>query len=354
MCMTKLIHGGDIYNEDDGSVCNWLDFSANINPLGLPQGVRRAITDNIDSYTSYPDPLCRELKAAIAMSEGIDTKYIVCGNGAADLIFRLVLCTNPQKAIVIAPTFAEYETALSLVHCTTVHHYLSEENGFYLDNTILQKISADVDIMFVCNPNNPTGIPVKTDLMQNIVEQCKRMNVLLVVDECFNDFLDNNHDYSMIPYLKDYNNMILLKAFTKMYAMAGIRLGYALCSDVYLTQKIESTLQPWSVSTVASKCGIAALSSTEYVKKTKQLIHDNRTFLIGELKKLGIKVFDSAANFIFFKTDEIELDTKLKEHGILIRSCSNYVGLSDNYYRIAVKGHEDNLRLIEALRYIHG
>jgi histidinol-phosphate aminotransferase len=347
--MKKLVHGGDIYSYNDEKI---IDFSANVNPLGLPQSVKDAIADNIELYTNYPDPLCRELKNAFLKYKGVKPENIVCGNGAADIIFKLVLAINPKKALLLAPTFSEYENALGICNCQVIHHFLLEENEFVLDDSIFNKITNDIDIMFICNPNNPTGIEIEKDFIIKIAEKCLENSVILVVDECFNEFLDDADRYSVVSNLDKYKNIIVLKAFTKIYAMAGIRLGYAFCSDEILIDKINNMLQPWSVSTVASKCGVAALGEKKYILKTKKLIFENREYLITELKKLGFKVYNSKVNYIFFKTNDLELVSKLEKFGLLIRSCSNYVGLCNGYYRIAVKNHSDNEILVECLQKI--
>ena len=191
----------------------------------------------------------------------------------------------------------------------------------------------------------------KVDML-NIVDKCKENNVVLVVDECFIDFLKDEEEYSVSSYITQYDNLIILKAFTKIYAMAGIRLGYMMCSNMDNVNKINNIGQPWSVSTVASKCGVAALKEVDYVKRTKEYIKDNREYLIKELRGLGYKVFESKANFILFKTKNTEIKDKLEEYGILIRSCSNYRNLDKEYFRIAVKSHENNKYLIDCLNKI--
>lgn len=346
----KLVHGGDIYSYGDSVV---LDFSANINLLGMPESVKQAIVDNVEFYASYPDPLCRELKQALSVHEHISSNKIVCGNGAADIIFRLVLALHPQKALIFAPTFAEYESALKMVDCSVNYFTLQEENGFIVDKTILEMITDELGILFICNPNNPTGILTKRSLMIEIANKCRETNTVLVVDECFNDFLECAEDYTIVDELDHINTTIVLKAFTKIYAMAGIRLGYALSGNTTLIEQIEGALQPWSVSTVASKCGIAALSEMQFVEKTKVLTKRNREYLAQELTSLGMKVFDSKANYLFFKCGDNSLDIKLKDYNILIRSCENYRGLGAGYFRIAVRSEQDNARLINTIKEIN-
>lgn len=343
--MIKPEHGGDIYNKK-----NIIDFSSNINPLGMPLSVKQSIINNIDNYEAYPDVLSSELITSISKHLNINKSNIVCGNGAADIIFRLCISLKPANALIVAPTFSEYEKALSLVNTKIKYYYLLDKNNFVLDENILDYINKDLKIIFVCNPNNPTGIPIKKDLMIKIAQKCKNTNTILVIDECFNDFLEDG--YSLIDDMHNYKNIIILKSFTKMYAMAGIRLGYCICGESFLAKSISQTLQPWSVSTIASKCGIAALLETEYVAKTKKLMHVNRMFLMQNLKHLGFKVYNSMANYIFFKSDDNLLYEKLLKYNILIRCCSNYKGLDDFYYRVCVKSYKHNKYLINCLKII--
>ena len=350
--MRLIKHGGDIYNKN--SIENIIDFSSNINPLGMPESVKQAIIDNINQYMCYPDCQCTDLRKAIADSFNLDSDMITCGNGAADVIYRIVLALRPKKALLLAPTFSEYEDALKLVDSEINYYYLNEKNNFEIQSDITDFITKDLDIIFICNPNNPTGIPYSKQKMIKIIEKCKQENVVLVVDECFSDFLVDEYKYSVISEINKYDNLIILKAFTKMYAMAGIRLGYMICSNENFNFEISNMLQPWSVSTVASKCGIAASKEHDFVSKTKDYILENRKYLMDNLKELGFKVFDSKVNYILFKSNDIEINKKLEEFGILIRSCSNYINLGNNFFRIAVRNADDNQRLIDCLKIING
>ena len=343
--MKNLVHGGDIYSYSE----KMLDFSANINPLGMPEKIKQTIIDNIDTYDCYPDPLNRELTNELSKFHNIGEQHIVCGNGAADLIFRIVIAEKPQKALILSPTFAEYELALKQFNCEVDHHLMIEKEDFSYNRSFLNAIDKSYDIIFICNPNNPTGLPIKKELILEIIEKCEKFNITLVIDECFCDFIDKENLYSIIPEMPRLKNIIVLKAFTKMYAMAGIRLGYALCSNVEMKERIHGTLQPWAVSTVASKCGIAALNADDFIHKTTQYVTKNRKFLIDELTSLGFKTYNSETNYVFFKAYSGLVDA-LKKYNILIRSCSNYISLNDNYYRVAVRNMEDNIKLIEAIK----
>lgn len=341
--MRKQIHGGDVYRNK-----NVIDFSSNINPLGTPESVIRSAAESLKDIACYPDVRMEKLVSALSGYENVPEEYILCGNGAAELIFMLALAVRPGKALLTAPAFAEYEQALLAADAEIDYLQLLPENGFALQQDILEKIRDDTDLVFLCNPNNPTGVCIDRDLLVRILERCRVTGTILAVDECFQDFLDPDDAFTLKPYLEEYENLFILKAFTKRYAMAGIRLGYAMTANAVLSERMLCCTQPWNVSIPAQAAGCAALAETEYVEKGRMLVQKERAFLKGELKKLGLTVFDSRANYIFFR-GRPHLSEALREHGILIRDCSNYRGLSDGYYRTAVRSHEENLKLIAAL-----
>ncbi|EPR09334.1 pyridoxal phosphate-dependent aminotransferase [Ruminiclostridium papyrosolvens] len=351
--MKKLVHGGDIYSKRNlPENLKLIDFSANINPLGLPEGVKKAIVDGIDDFCNYPDPLCRQLKKEISAYVKVPEEYLFCGNGAADVVYRIAFAIRPEKVLLTAPTFSEYEEAARLFGSDVEYYYLLKEKDFKIDIEILDKITSDIKLMFLCNPNNPTGVLTDKETVLKIAEKCKSTKTILVIDECFMDFLDNPQEYSVMDSLDTYENIIVLKAFTKIYAMAGIRLGYGICSDVNVIEALHRAGQPWNVSVAAQKCGIAALKETDYVNRTRKLIKYNRTFLENSLIKLGFEVVNSQANYILFRTEIKSLPNELEKFGILIRSCCNYRGLDETYFRIAVKSKKDNEYLVNCIKKI--
>lgn len=355
----KLIHGGDIYSareqlakrKDPPKI---LDFSANINPLGLPEGVKQAIRDAADSFDIYPDPLCRELVSGLSIHEEVPREWILCGNGAADVIYRAVYAVKPKKAMVLAPTFAEYEEALNASDCTVVHYELREEDGFEAGEGLLDALDEGLDMLFLCNPNNPTGRLMNKDFLLKVLRRCKKLRILLFMDECFNEFLEEPQEYTTKEYLKVFDNLIILKAFTKIYAMAGLRLGHCISANTELLKRIFEAGQPWSVSTPAQIAGIRTMEEKAYLVETKKLIREEREYLIPQFAKLGITVIGSNANYIFVKDGggEKPLHEMLFEKGILIRNCDNYHGLGPGYYRICIRKHEENAVLIGALKEI--
>lgn len=346
-----LIHGGDVYSARQKMKQEPLDFSANINPMGMPPGAVRAAADALQQCTQYPDPLCRELRAALAAYEGIPAEQIVCGNGAADLIFRIVAATHPQRALLLEPTFAEYEQALRSMDCSIAYFPLQESEGFVLPEAFLQQLTPEINLLFLCNPNNPTGRTVSPALLQEIWKRCEEAGILLVVDECFNEFLEHPEQNTLKDVLETGANAVILKAFTKSFAMPGLRLGYGLCGNGDLAERIFSCGQPWGVSIPAQAAGIAALQEQGYLERMRRLIQTERRWLSENLARLGLCVFPSEANYILFRTEtEIPLRERMEQHSVLIRACGNYRGLDDRYYRIAVRGHGENEHLIAALK----
>lgn len=350
-----LIHGGDIYTPRDLKPgMKLLDFSANLNPLGMPESVKQAAIAAISKSEAYPDPLCRELRQAISQKEGISPDQIVCGNGAADLIYRLAWAVKPKKGLILAPTFAEYELALQNAGAEIKIVSLNREKSFVPDETILDAVKPGISVVFFCNPNNPTGITVSRDFLCSLAEKCRQMGALLVVDECFLCFVEKGEEKSMVSELSRFDNLLILKAFTKLYAMAGLRLGYLLCGSEDLAGEIAASGQAWSVSTPAQAAGIAALSETDYAAKTKEYVRENREFLQNVLAEAGAEVFPSETNYIFFRWKDGNLPEKLSPYGILIRSCKNYHNLDETYYRIAVRTAEENRAFAAALGQIAG
>lgn len=344
----ELVHGGDWagYRAEFG--CDALDFSANVSPLGLPAGVAAAITNALPTADRYPDPLCRELRAALAGAEGVPADWILCGNGAADLIFRLALAVRPRRALLPAPTFAEYEAALQTVGCAVQRVFLREENEFAVTEEFIDAVTPETDIVFLCQPNNPTGQVTPPALVERLVRRCAECGAVLAVDECFLDFLPDRDAWTAKQLLRDAPHLIILKAFTKLYAMAGVRLGYALCGDAALLEKMRGAGQPWAVSSLAQAAGLAALQETAYAGAVRALIAEQRPRMAAGLRALGLRVMDGQANYLLFRATP-DFGEKLRRRGAVVRSCANYPGLDAAWYRTAVRTAEENTRLLQIM-----
>ncbi|MCD8155278.1 MAG: aminotransferase class I/II-fold pyridoxal phosphate-dependent enzyme [Clostridiales bacterium] len=345
--MTKHIHGGDVYRYE-----GCLDFSANCNPLGTPESVRAAAAASLAHISDYPQVGALPLRQAIGKYEGVPAEQVICGNGAAELIFSLCRALKPKKALLPAPTFAEYQQALESVDCPVEFFFLREEEGFALGEDFLNVLSEDLDVVFLCNPNNPVGDLVSRELLLKILERCEEKHIFLVVDECFLDFVREPEKYTLKDEL-GRSGLFLLKAFTKRYAMAGLRLGYGLCGNTRLLERMERMTQPWNVSMVAQAAGLAALKEEAYVRDGREVVFSETPWLVEELEKLGLKVFPPRACYIFFRGPE-DLFARCVEKGILLRDCSNYPGLFPGCFRTAVKDHQSNKKLVEVLGEILG
>lgn len=342
---TKNPHGGDIYAEEV-----LLDFSANTNPLGTPREVLEAITAALPQLHRYPDPYCRELVRAIGDFEGVAGQHILCGNGAAELIYAYCQALRPRLAVELAPTFSEYTLALRRVGCRVRRYPLARERDFLPDRDLLPFLEAvRPEAVFLCNPNNPTGQIFPRELLLEVLALCRKEDIQLFVDECFLDLSDDGK--SLKPFLEEETNLFLLKAFTKSYGMAGIRLGYGLSGNRALLEEMSRAVQPWNVSTLAQAAGVAALGAEDFLAKTRALIPAERQFLTESLERLGFWVCPSSANFLLFHGPE-NLDFLLKRRKIAIRNCDNYQGLGPGWYRIAVRSHRENQALIQALREV--
>ncbi|PID82689.1 MAG: threonine-phosphate decarboxylase [Clostridiales bacterium] len=334
-------HGGNVHKiQRERKIDTLVDFSANINPFGLNKKIKEEIINNIDGIVHYPDPDNYDLVGMIAEKHSVMRENILCGNGASDLIFRIVEAFRPEESLLIEPTFSEYRKALkrfSNINTIESIHY---------DLDLLSRIkNTDVtlNMIFVCNPNNPTGILAEDSFLEGIIDYAKKENITLIVDESFIDF---THSKSLIS--KYHNDIIILRSFTKMYAIAGLRLGY-LVSSPEVIKKIKEISPTWQVSSLASAAGICAFHLEGFEEKTRSLIDKERDYLKSNLKKMGFEFYDSSANYICFKSHIEDLDSKLLDVGIAIRNCDNYIGLGENYYRIAVRSREDNTVLINSL-----
>lgn len=271
---------------------------------------------------------------------------IFCGNGAAELFFTAVQAVWPQKALVIAPSFSEYEEALRSVGAEVEYYYLCEEDNFQIRGDYVDKLSEEIDMIFLCNPNNPTGQTIDRDMLIKILDRCKKQNIVVILDECFLEFLDEPNRYEMSDLRGEYPNLLIIKAFTKIFSMPGLRLGYAISSNQDILEEMSWKLQQWNVSVPAQMAGVAALEKPkEYIRQTREYVSGQREYMRNIMKMMGYVVFASKANYLFFK-GRPGLEKEALEAGFLIRDCQNYEGLSEGFYRIAVRTKEENERLI--------
>jgi threonine-phosphate decarboxylase len=368
-----MAHGGDIYRNKIK-----LDFSVNINPLGIFDEVRRALAESLGSVEAYPDQKAEELTEKLSKLIKIKPENIVFGNGASELLMAAVHAFTLKKILIPVPSFYGYEHAVKTSGAHMDFYIMRQEDGFELTEDFLQHITNDTDMLFIANPNNPTGKYISPELLEKILDKCEKNNVRVILDECFMELSDEPEIYSSLSKFDKtkqalFKNLLVLRSFTKTFAIPGLRLGYMVCADEIKIREIKCHLPEWNISSPAQAAGIAALDETEMLGGARRLIKAEREFLEKELTQMGFQSIPSRANYILFNlcagVERINLDNaktvkgKTKESGlenidlyeellkkqILIRDCSDYCGLSEGWYRIAVRSHGDNEKLIKAI-----
>lgn len=332
-------HGGDVYRNPIE-----YDFSINVNPLGMPLASIQAAHEGVVLTGRYPDYKAEQLCHAIAKAKQIPADRIIPGNGAAELLYVLGQ-TIPEKALTIAPTFTGYAEAVAAGGGELT--YASDEQE------LLAKMDDSIRLVFLCNPNNPTGTLFTREQILRVLAKAEAMQAYVCVDECFLPFLEEEASYSMLPYLAKHPRLLVLRAFTKIYCMAGLRLGYLACGDTELQSRIRAKLQPWNTSIPAQMAGIAALSDTEYLAKTRENLQAERAYLVPRLRELVAEVYDGYGNFLLFR-DEPDLKERMLEVGVLIRACGDFEGLDDTYFRIGIRSHSENQEFIRRLVRVKG
>ena len=351
--MTPYTHGGDVLTARARFGGDVLDCSANLNPLGMPPAVQAAAAAAAADSARYPDPLCRALRAAIAAYDGVAPEQVLCGGGAAELIFRLAYALRPRRALVTAPAFSEYEEALTAAGCAVTRHPRRDDVQQPAVHVKAVLPAQGVELVFLCTPNNPTGRLVDGALLRAAAEQCRAVGAVLAVDECFLPLSDGAGP-GLAPCLAEYPNLLLLRAFTKSYAMAGLRLGYALSATGGLLERMAAAGPPWSVSTPAQAAGLAALEQCpDWPEKARTLLASERPALSDGLAALGLEVVPGQANYLLFRAaGAADLKERMLMRGVLIRSCANYHGLGNDWYRVCVGQAEQNRRLLAALKEV--
>ncbi|KXS40181.1 MAG: threonine-phosphate decarboxylase [Candidatus Frackibacter sp. T328-2] len=362
MAKRKREHGGNIKaaaEEYDLIYDEIIDFSANINFLGPPSIVKEVIEDSITKIVDYPEPDAKSLAVKLAGHLGIEPDDLIIGNGAVEIIYLISKVINPRQALVLAPTFSEYEAAIESVGGEVELFQLARSNNFKLDiNQLIAKLqNSDIDMLFLCNPNNPTGDLIKRNDLIKVLEVSKQEDIFVVVDEAFLDFLTNEADYTLISEAIERNNLLVLRSMTKFFAIPGLRIGYGITNRKLVT-KLNESKDPWNVNLFAQRVGSRVLEEQDYIRKTKEAVKQEKDFLYKELKGLpNLKPYLPTANYILIdivdtKYTSWKLHNQLAQEGILIRDCSTYHLLGADFIRVAVKNREDNLRLIEELKSI--
>lgn len=354
------MHGGNVYRQSPPG--GWLDFSANINPLGLAPAVRQAIASSIGQVVHYPDPEARELKEALASHYHVPREDLVLGNGAAELFYLFFQTLRPASVLLPVPSFSEYERA-ALAAGTAVEYFpLGPEAGLQLDMQELAAAAAQrgTETVIVGNPNNPTGQLLTAADIEAFLQRTGKMEdpPWLLVDESFLDFRSDEEKYRASGLLEEYDRLFIIQSLTKFYAMPGLRLGFGAAREA-LVRRLELGKDVWNVNLLAQKAGAMALQQADYSRRTRELVAGEREFLFREFAKLkGICPCQRpTVNFLLLRLEDMTsgaFAASMRQEGILVRDCSNYPGLDDYHVRVAVRSRRENERLLEAAAKVCG
>lgn len=354
-------HGGNIYKEAKTlgiSPDTLLDFSANINPLGIPSKLRDLLYKNIDNLINYPDPDCTKLKQCIGKYLDLPLEHISIGNGASEIIYLIFATLRFKNILIPCPSFIEYEQAAKAAKTNCYYFERREEDDFKIDfvKLIDNAIKNNVEAVLICNPNNPTSTMENIEEMINFIGKCKEKGIFVIVDEAFIELTIGANSNSLVRYIRDFDNLIIIRAFTKVFAVPGLRLGYGVSSKE-IADKIEKSRITWSVNLLACEAG-EVLFDYNYFQNTQKWLKEELDYLYKELKNINsLKVFKPSTNFVLVKIINTDFDAAilrqmLLKDGILIRHAGNFRFLDNSYFRVAVKDRSSNQRLIKAISNI--
>lgn len=351
----KFVHGGNIYAEQPAGV-EWIDFSANINPLGLSREILAVMQQNLSRVVHYPDPAGQELKTAMAAFYDVPMNEIVLGNGAAELLYVYFHMFRPQRVLLPVPSFSEYERAALSSGAHIAYFPLAAADDFAVCWDALLKRLPESDCLILGNPNNPTGTLITSSAMERCIQAAAALGVTVIVDESFIEFLPDEKTYTVRSLVAKYSNLFVLQSLTKFYAIPGLRLGFGLLSPA-AAARMELGKDPWNVNLLAQKAGVAALQNEAYQRQSRCFIEKEKLFLYDALRQFPtLHVYLPAVNFIFIDLgrgcNSSAFTEQMRRQGILVRDCANYPGLGDTYIRVAVKSRAENEILLRAFRQV--
>ena len=333
-----------------------VSFSANVNPLGVSPLLRATLSEKIDAITTYPDREYTSLRKCIASYCGTEYENVIVGNGSTELISLFIQIEHPKKALVIGPTYSEYEREIALGGGTTLYYPLRESDNFKLDvEDFLSHLNESIDLLVICNPNNPTSSSIRRSEMRHILDACKQHDIYVMVDETYVEFADDMEEISAVSLTNYYNNIIILRGTSKFFAAPGLRLGYAITGNRDLIKSINTRKNPWTINSLAVVAGETMFRDTDYIEQTKKLISSERTRIFDLLKKHpDFKVYEPDGNFMLARilrediSSQDLFDRAIREK-MMIRDCSTFPFLDNKYIRFCIMKPEDNDRLLACL-----
>lgn len=333
-----------------------ISFSANVNPLGVSPQLRASLAEKIDAITTYPDREYTSLRKCIADYCTTEYENVIVGNGSTELISLFIQIEHPKKALVIGPTYSEYEREIALGGGTTLYYPLKEKDDFHLNvEEFLTHLNESIDLLVICNPNNPTSSCITRGEMRHILDACKQHDIYVMVDETYVEFADNMDEISAVPLTNYYNNIVILRGTSKFFAAPGLRLGYAITGNRDLIKSINTRKNPWTINSLAVVAGETMFRDTSYIEETKKLISTERSRIYNLLKAHpDFKVYEPSGNFQLVRilkdglTSQDLFDRAIREK-MMIRDCSTFPFLDNKYIRFCFMNPEDNDRLLSCL-----
>lgn len=335
---------------------NIISFAANVNPLGISPKLKKTLAERIDAIMSYPDRQYTSLRKQIAAYINADIEDIIVGNGSTELISLFIQIMKPNKALIVGPTYSEYEREISLGGGCSYYYRLEEEKDFRIDIQGLDReLSSDMDLLVICNPNNPTSSAITRAEMRKILDICKKKGIFVMIDETYVEFAEDILNITSIPLTRFYNNIIILRGISKFFAAPGLRLGYAVCGNNDLLKEMTKRQNPWTINTLAAIAGEIMFSDEEYINHTRKLISAERTRVCNMLKTcMIIKSYTPTANFVLLKilkdniTSQDLFEAAIKK-GFMIRDCSTFPFLDNKFIRFCFMMPEQNDALLKTL-----
>ncbi|MBD5105426.1 MAG: aminotransferase class I/II-fold pyridoxal phosphate-dependent enzyme [Lachnospiraceae bacterium] len=353
-------HGSDLEKIEDAMGIKKeeiVSFSANVNPLGLSEGLKSFLSERLDVITSYPDREYTKLRKAIGNYIHCDPEHIIVGNGATELISLFLGALKPKKALLIGPTYSEYEREISLSGGTVHYYFTKEEQNFQLDMAdFLSETKKDYDLVILCNPNNPTSTTLTRKELSYLLSELDRQNCCLMVDETYVEFVEEEASVSAVSLVNEFDNLMVLRGTSKFFAAPGLRLGYGITGSSRILSLIKEYKNPWTINSIAELAGCFLFQDQTFMKATRKLMEEERDFVLKELSAInGLIVFPTTCNFVLVKIEKEGKDADMLfeyciKKKMMIRNCSSFPTLDNRYFRICFMKHEDNLALIKAIK----
>lgn len=336
-----------------------VSFSANVNPLGISRKLRSALSEHLDAITRYPDREYTKLRQCIAQYTGAQAKNIIMGNGSTELISLFIQTNHSKKAMILGPTYSEYERDINLGGGSCIYYPLKEANNFNLNvDDLCRNLHDDLDLLVLCNPNNPTSTAITQKEMRQILDTCLQHGIFVMIDETYVEFAPDEKNITSVTLTNYYTNLIILRGTSKFFASPGLRLGYAITGNQDVAKDINTRKDPWTINSLAEIAGQIMFQDEEYIKATKDLIFGERERIYSELSSWDtVKIYPAQGNFMLMKILDSKIDADiLFEHcikkGLMIRNCSTFPFLNSQYVRFCFMNPEDNDRLLDAFREV--